>query len=431
MTDSLPRISFRQVLALNACWVGLSFMWNSLHIIILPAVLLHLVPYSQKNTYLGLLTFGGLVIAMLVQPLSGAWSDAWKSRWGRRRPLILIGTLVDYVFLAFLAWSGGFGWILAGYLGLQISSNLAHGPAQGLLPDRVPANQLGWASGFKNLMDMFGLVAATLLMGRLLNPQERHPVLSVGLVAAVLLVGTFVTILGVREAPSDIGANLKKGSAKWVPVLSDLKIDLDAHREFVWLIGSRLLFLLGIYAIQAFAQYFIRDKLGVTNPVKLTGDLLATITLALIVFAVSGGWLGDRFGHKRIHITACAIGALGCLALLWARTPQMVLSFGILLGVGIGLFLTSNWAMANRLAPQAEAGRFLGLTNLATAGAGALGRLEGPVIDLLNNAKPGAWWGYSTMFLFGAICILGSAAVLVRIPEQSRSSQPSAIKSPG
>ena len=96
-------------LTLNAYWVGLSFMWNGLHVIILPAVLLHFVPDAQKNTYLGLLTFTGLVIAALLQPVAGAWSDRWVSRWGRRRPLIVLGTVFDFVFLAFLGWGGGGG----------------------------------------------------------------------------------------------------------------------------------------------------------------------------------------------------------------------------------------------------------------------------------------------------------------------------------
>ena len=137
-------ISIRQMLVLNAYWVGLSFMWNSLHPIILPAVLLNFVPDDRKNTYLGLLTFAGLFIAMLIQPLSGALSDSWASRFGRRRPLIVIGTLFDFVFLVLLAYGGGLLWLFIGYIGLQFSSNIAHGPLQGLLPDRVP--KIRWAS---------------------------------------------------------------------------------------------------------------------------------------------------------------------------------------------------------------------------------------------------------------------------------------------
>jgi hypothetical protein len=42
--------------AVNAYWPGLSFMWNSLHLIVLPAMLLGFVDDARKNTALGLLT---------------------------------------------------------------------------------------------------------------------------------------------------------------------------------------------------------------------------------------------------------------------------------------------------------------------------------------------------------------------------------------
>ena len=79
----MKKLSTLHLLVINAYWVGLSFMWNTIHPIMLPAVLLNYVPDAKKNTYLGLLTFVGLVIAMIVQPVTGALSDGWSSRFGR------------------------------------------------------------------------------------------------------------------------------------------------------------------------------------------------------------------------------------------------------------------------------------------------------------------------------------------------------------
>src|SRR4026209_2461096 len=174
--------------------MGLSFMWNAIHHILLPAILLNYVPDAKKNTYLGLLTFVGLIIAMIVQPITGALSDGWKSRFGRRRPLALFGTLFDFLFLSILAWAGGVIWLFIGYIGLQFSSNIAHGPMQGLLPDRVPKAQLGIASSLQTFMDMLSLVLASLPAGRLL------------VVMGLLAISATITILGVRESPSLIRA---------------------------------------------------------------------------------------------------------------------------------------------------------------------------------------------------------------------------------
>jgi MFS family permease len=97
-----------------------------------------------------------------------------------------------------------------------------------------------------------------------------------------------------------------------------------------------------------------------------------------------------------------------------------VFAFGSLLGAGLGLFLTSNWALANALVPQAEAGKYLGLTNLATAGAGALARLEGPLLDWLNHLWPGLWVGYKGLFIFGGIAIFLSLFILRKIEVRPR-----------
>ncbi|HSO13713.1 MAG TPA: MFS transporter [Anaerolineales bacterium] len=402
--------SLPQLIVLNAYWVGLSFMWNALHPIILPAVLLDYVPDAKKNTYLGLLTFVGLVIAMVIQPLSGALSDGWKSRFGRRRPLIVLGTLFDFVFLSILAWSGGLVWLFVGYIGLQLSSNIAHGPLQGLLPDRVPQAQLGVASSLKTFMDMLSLIVASLLAGRMLDSASRDPTAIILVVIGLLAVSAAVTVFGVHEEPARDGEH-----TDWNALLGQFKIDFMKNTSYWWLIAERALFLLGIYGVQAFAQYYLQDVIRVPDPPKQTGDLLAALTVALTLLVLVGGWLSDKYGAKKVLTVATYISAAGIFLMLLAADMRGLLIFGVVLGAGIGLFLTSNWALANNLAPKDEAGKYLGLTNLATAGSGALARLEGPALDWLNAAYPGAWIGYKGLFIFGGLCILLSMLLLRKI----------------
>lgn len=402
----MKKLNFGQLLVLNAYWVGLSFMWNAIHPILLPAILLDYVPDAQKNTYLGLLTFAGLIIAMIVQPVTGALSDGWRSRFGRRRPLVVLGTLFDFVFLAILAWAGGLTWLFIGYVGLQFSSNIAHGPMQGLLPDRVPQSQLGVAASLKTFMDMLSLVLASLLAGRL-----RDPATVMLVVMGLLVVAAAVTVFGVREESSLQGERGQGIGGGW----SLLRINFREHASYWWLILERMLFLIGIYGMQVFAQYYLQDVLRVPDPPRQTGDLLAVLTLTLIVLVLLGGWLADRYGAKRILALGSLIAGGGMLLMLFATDMRSLMVFGSILGAGIGLFLTANWALANSLAPQEEAGKYLGLTNLATAGSAALSRLQGPALDWLNAAVPGAWIGYKGLFIFGALCIFVSMFLLKKI----------------
>jgi MFS family permease len=406
----LKKLNLPQLLVLNTYWVGLSFMWNALHPIILPAVLLNYVPDEKKNTYLGLLTFVGLIIAMVVQPISGALSDGWRSRLGRRRPLIILGTLFDFVFLSILAWLGGFVWLFIGYIGLQFSSNIAHGPMQGLLPDRVPRTQMGTASAMRTFMDMLSLIIASLLAGRLLDPVTRNPTNIMIVVIGLLAISATITIVGVQEEPSQRIGDKRQGS-----FLSQFKVKFSDNPAYWWLVTERLLFLIGIYGVQTFVQYYLQDVLRVPDPPRQTGDLLAVLTIAIVVLVLLGGWLSDKYGAKKVLYAATFIASIGLFLITFATDMRTLLIFGSILGAGIGLFLTANWALANTLAPEEEAGKYLGFTNLATAGSAAIARLEGPALDWLNHNWPGAWIGYKALFIFGAVTIFVSVFILRKI----------------
>jgi MFS family permease len=398
--------------AVNAYWPGIAFLWNSLHLIVLPAMLLTMVDPARKNTALGLLTFAGLVLATLVQPLSGALSDGWTSRIGRRRSWILVGTALDLVFLAVIALAPNLMTLALGYLGLQITSNVAHGPAQGLMHDRVPAGQMGRASGIKNLLDMSGLVVSSLVVGRLIAPVDPQPAGAMLWIAATLVAGVLILMLAVRETPA-----ASPGPSLGARVSAAFQIDVHASPAFWRLIAGRFAFLLSVYPIQAFAQYYVRDRLNAPNPVELTGNLMAAIVLSLMVFSLVGGYLVDHIGRRRMHFVASGLVAVGSLLMLPARTPAAVLVFGSIVGAGIGVFLTANWALANDLSPVGQAGKYLGLTNIATAGAGATSRLAGPIIDGLNLAAPGRFLGYSALFLGAALLSSLSLIALRRLPE--------------
>jgi MFS family permease len=281
---------------------------------------------------------------------------------------------------------------------------------QGLMPDRVPKTQMGTASSLKTFMDLIALVVASLLAGRLFDSVTRDPTAIMLVVMVLLAVSTAITVLGVKENSAH-----PEERTNWKVVLDQFKIKFRDHPDYWWLLVERLLFLLGIYGVQSFAQYYLQDVLRVPDPPKQTGDLLASLTVSLIILVLLGGWLTDKFGAKKILYLATFVASIGIFLMLFATDMRGLLIFGSLFGAGIGLFLTANWALANTLAPQAEAGKYLGLTNLATAGSAALARLEGPVLDWLNAAQPGAWIGYKGLFIFGAIVIFLSAFILRKI----------------
>lgn len=407
----------RHYVIMNIYWFGLAFMWNALHPIILPAILLRFVPEALKNTYLGGMTFAGLILAMIIQPLAGAWSDTPRTRFGRRRPWMLAGTLATLAVLAGMNAAGGFWVLLVTYLLLQSVSNMAHGPAQGLIPDLVPPERRGLASGYKNLFDMAGLIVASLIAGQLMG--KDNPSLAFAIIAAILAACALTTILGTPEASGAAAVAASAGNPAPSPKRASWRGRIAAaireYPDYAWLIASRFLILLGIYAVQTFAQYFIRDRLAVANAAEVTGNLMATIGIALTALVFPAGWLSDHVGRRMLNIGAGLLAALGIFLLLFVSDVRSVYIVGAIIGMATGIFVSVNWALATDLIPAEKAGLYMGLTNLATAGSAAVSRVGGPLIDALNAARPGAYMGYDALFMIGAASALAGALLMFRI----------------
>ena len=412
------KLSFMKLFSINFYSFGLSFLWNTLHPIVLPAILLNYVPETSKNTYLGLLTFLGLILAMIVQPVSGALSDRSNSRWGKRSPFIALGTLLNAGVLLFMGFSNSLLGIFLGYITLQVSSNIAQGPMQALIPDIVPEEQKGLASGVKNFMEVFGIICASLFAGMLLSPDSSNPLPIFLVVIGILCVAALFTLSATR-----IKKEIKKEERKIAGKISFKKIfslDVKKNRAFSNLLITRFVFLLGVYGIQTFALYYIRDVLKVENAITATGSLMGVIAVALVICALISGWLSDHSGPEKLMNIAVLITALGGLALIFVRDMSSLMIVAGIIGGGMGFYLTSNWAMAVKLTPSDQAGRFLGLTNIATAGASALGRLEGPLIDFLNKIQPASFLGYKFVFFFCFYCSLLSFFLYSKLKKKAQ-----------
>jgi MFS family permease len=127
-----------------------------------------------------------------------------------------------------------------------------------------------------------------------------------------------------------------------------------------------------------------------------------------LLSALPAGVLSERYGRKRLSLVAIGIVLAGMTALGVLRGLEQVWPLGIVIGLGMGVFSSVNWAWATDLVPVDEPAKYLGLSNLATAGAAATSRLVGPLIDLCNKRWPNA--GYSLLFV---IAVLGAGVALV------------------
>jgi MFS family permease len=465
--DATRKLRGIDYFTINAYWLGMAFVAVSLTPVIMPYLVQLFVPEALKNTYYGGLRTAGLIVAILVQPLAGMLSDRSTLRWGRRRPFILVGTLLDLVFLAFIALSGGFWMLFIATLLLQFSSNTAHGPYQGLIPDLVPEEQRGRASGVMAVMQLLPLVFLPVI--GLLIDQGRADLAILTIMIPLFL--AMLPTLMVREEPlrerpqtpikpsvvrivlltlifaagtglfgglvGFVGALLMgRGAAQLVAVgLAGLVAIAGAivvgvwlsarvgigegsrrYPSFVWWVVNRLLFFAAVGSIQGFAQYFLQDVLKVPNPGQATAILMAVVGVFTGIAALGGGFLADRFSRRRLLMLAGVVAGAGTFLFFFALSIPVVYFGGLLIGAATGLFVSTNWALGTSLVPSEEAGRYLGISNLAGAGAGVVGAgIGGPLADFFNLSSPGL--GYLVVFAIYGVCFLLSSLTLLKVNE--------------
>ena len=209
----------------------------------------------------------------------------------------------------------------------------------------------------------------------------------------------------------------------WAGTLATLGQDARHHPAFSWWIVNRLFFLAAVTSIQGFAAFYLMSAFDISREaaIDMTASLFMVVGVCTLIAALPGGWLSDRIGRRVLVGGAAIVATIGTLVLLvtsLAPTLPLLYTAGIIIGLATGLFLTTNWALGTDLVPDAEAGRYLGISNLAGAGAGMIGAgIGGPIADLFNSYYPGS--GYMVLFAYYAILFALSAVSLGLVRKQN------------
>lgn len=412
---TVSRLPWCRLAAVTLFSLALGVVSNTLEPAVLGHKVLELVP-EQKNTALGFTTFAGLVVAVLWQPIVGAWSDRTRSRWGRRAPYFIAGTALVAACLYAIALAPTFAVVVAGVLFIQLASNTVQGPWQALIPDQVPPGQRGAASGLKAAFDILAFVLGRQVSGRLVAAGSVMGAVSfaAGLFALALL----LTLAAARdrrtpEVPIPAAPGLRTLSASFA-------VDWKAHPAFAWWFANRLLFWGGFIALNTFLLFYLIDvvRMAEAEAQQFVGNMSTVIGLVLLVVTLPSGWLADRVGRKPLVATSGLIAAAGTGMVLIVRTPGLITAAGALIGLGVGVFLSANWALVTDLVPAGEAARYLGIANIATAGGSGLARLMGGMlIDPLNRLLGSPSAGYLALYALTMVAFLMGTLAITRVPE--------------
>lgn len=424
----MKKISFLRMFVISLLGFALTFSSNIQDPPLMTFKVRQLAP-DLPNTALGFLGFVGLLVAMVVQPIVGVFSDRARTKLGRRLPFIIGGAVLIAASLFLLAAAPALWVLLLGVILIQFSSNILQGPWQALIPDLVPESQRGTASSLKAVMDIIALVVGGLVAGKILSAGiERWGDNGVFFAAAaptvVFLIFVIFTAIWAREKKEDApSADLSAGKTVGEALKGAFYVNFRENRVFGWWFANRILFWGAFIAINTFLINYLMDviKMTQTEAQSFYGNLKMILGGALIVLALVSGWLSDKFGRKPVMLIAGLVSFTGAFLLLFMRQETLITLAGGIVGMGIGAFLSASWALATDIVPANEAARYLGIANIATCiGSGVARLLGGVLIDPINKALGSSSSGYLLLFALATACFLASALVIIPLPNKKK-----------
>lgn len=427
--------STRYLIVLTTMWGALSFHWTVLSNNVIPTRVLAFASDINKGSLLGLVTVVGAVVSMLTGPIAGVLSDESRLRWGRRRPFLAAGLLVNAVaLLALLGASTFTGFVLA-FVAVQFCANFAGSPYTALIPDQVPDIQKSKATGFAGFAEVIGRLVGAILGGLMIAmpataatlarvlfflPQRLRidPMLPLMLLVVTVTLGTLLfTLMQVHEEVPPQTTQRPRAHI----LRHAFTIDVRAEASFAWLLAARGCNMLAINTLVTFLLYYVRDYLGasdITDANAKLGYLFAVSSLTTLPSALMVGYLIDRYQRRKFWVYASSIGlALVSLTFIIIERFSGAVVVGAFFGVCWSAYFTSDWALALTLLPKGdEAAKYMGIWGIAGTFPQALAPgIGGVLLDGFNRLGPN--WGYPVVFIAVVVYLLVGALMLIKVVE--------------
>lgn len=290
---------------------------------------LFLENYLKSAALIGFMMTIDNYFAMFLQPWIGHRSDKTMTKYGRRMPYLLIGMPLGAVFAALIPLHTGLVTLVLFMMLMNLSMSLFRAPTVALMPDITPERKRTRANGIINFMGGIGSVLAFGVGSMLYDIGSYVPFLFAGV---VMLVCMFVLKTVIKE-PTMLG-NAGGGESGPKP---PVRIREQLDRTTLFILGAIFFWFVSYQGVEAMFTLYGTKHVGMTD--SEASFSLTFFSLAFLTFALPSGWLGAKFGKKKIIM----IGVAGLFLVFGAVVfVESILFLRILLIVG-GLF----WACIN------------------------------------------------------------------------------------
>jgi MFS family permease len=404
--DRQPVVRLYTLLALNNA--AMFAAYAGVNAILVPGRIAAIDP-RHKVADVALVAGISAICAVLANPVGGALSDRTGSRFGRRRPWLLIGSLGALAGMAVLADARTLAILLIAQCVTQAMMNVYQAALTAIVPDRVPVRRRGTVSAVIGVAVTVGTAGGTAAAAELAGSRSAFYVLALALVGAAVLLAVLTgdppvargAAAGDQRAGSRPRLLRRAGGA-----LSVLRGDL------AWVFAGRAAMILSYNLVFVYLLYIVADY--VRKPAGITAAqgvaILTAVSVATSILAiVAAGILADRLSRYRVFVFAASLLG-GAALILPAISPawSVILACAAIEGLAIGVYLAVDTALVTLVLPSAQtAGRDLGVVNIANAGPPVVAPFIASLIVLAA--------GYRAVFACGCVIALLASVTVWRV----------------
>jgi MFS family permease len=365
-----------------------------------------IIPLAEQTTAIGVLGGFGALFAVIGNVLFGRLSDRTTSRFGRRRPWLIAGTVVMTLAFVIMALAqtlpvATIGWCLA-----QLGANATLAPFIATISDQVPKFQRGSVSALLGIAQNIGVLGGTFLAQLFQN--QLVILFVVPSIFAIGVMALFAVILPDQRLTTKPPAMT---AGEWITTfwLNPLK-----HPDFALAWWSRFLITLATFMFTTFRLFYLRDEIRLAE-----SDAPAAVTLGVLIYTialVASGWvagkISDRTGRRKFLVAgSTALFAIGIIMLAFVDTVNGFYIVEAVLGVAYGIYVGVDLALVVDVLPNPDdAGKDLGVFNMANALPQTAAPLIGAALLAINSTTN---QNYDLMlYCAGAAGLVGALVVL-------------------
>ncbi len=390
----MDRFPYGKTFLIGFGFFGISIIWPLFNSLIPPM----LEDLGLTAGVIGFILTWDNIINMFLQPWVGSRSDRTRSRYGRRKPWLMLGAPLAAVFFILVPFvRENFVAIALAILGTNIGMALFRSPTEAYLGDLFKAEERSKANGVINLMGGLGAAIALFGGGALYKVGVPLPFI-VG--SGVMLIAIGIVLLVVREPQAPELASEDDSQPGLRHHLREVSQDED--RSGLYLLGAILSWFVGWNAMEAFFTLYARNVLGIS--VGSGTQMLTAFAALLILFAIPSGLIATRIGRKPAIITGLSGMVVGLLVGFFLRNPTLMLVLLAVMGAFWALVNINSLPMVYDMADEKSIGAYTGLYYFASSIAAILGPiLAGQLIDFTNYQSI---WAFSAIFLALALYLV-------------------------